>query len=143
MSKLIETRIEFQLLAEQRLDEAKALLDLGKWGGAYYLAGYVVELALKACIIKTLMATDAFPDKEFSKNCYTHDIEKLVGLARLDQARKTATNVDQDLLNNWALAGEWSEEKRYHRIDKDEADALYNAIADAAHGVFPWIQTHW
>ena len=48
MSKLIETRIEFQLLAEQRLDEAKALLDLGKWGGAYYLAGYVVELALKA-----------------------------------------------------------------------------------------------
>ncbi len=143
MSKLIETRVEFQHLAEERLDEAKALLNLGKWGGAYYLAGYAVELALKACIIKTLMARDAFPDKEFSKNCYTHDIEKLVGLARLDQARKTATSADQAHLNNWVLAGEWSEEKRYHRIDKDEADTLYNAIADAAPGVFPWIKTHW
>ena len=67
--KMIVTRSEFQELAEQRLVEAKALLDQGQWDGAYYLAGYAVELALKACIIKTLMATDAFPDKEFSKNC--------------------------------------------------------------------------
>jgi len=52
VSKLIESQAEFQQLANERLDEAKALLNLGKWGGAYYLAGYAVELALKACIIK-------------------------------------------------------------------------------------------
>jgi len=69
LSKLIVTQAEFQGLAEERLMEAKALLDLGKWCGTYYLAGYAVELALKACIIKSLMATDAFPDREFSKNC--------------------------------------------------------------------------
>src|SRR6266705_7021678 len=103
LSKLIETRAEFQQLAQVRLEEAKALLDLGKWDGAYYLAGYAVELALKACIIKTLMATDAFPDKEFSKNCYTHSIEKLVALATLESSRKTATDADPDLLNNWRL----------------------------------------
>jgi hypothetical protein len=143
LSKLIETRNEFQQLAQERLEEAKALLDLGKWGGAYYLAGYVVELALKACISKTLMATDAFPDKEFSKNCYTHAIEKLVVLAKLDSARKTATDADSDLLTNWVLARDWSEEKRYHRIDKAEAEALYAAISDGAHGVFPWIKTQW
>ena len=74
--------IDVQELADERLAEAKALLDLERWGGAYYLAGYAVELALKACIIKMLMATDAFPDKEFSKNCYTHAIEKLVVLAK-------------------------------------------------------------
>lgn len=90
MTKLIVTQAEFQELAEERLVEAKALLDLGKWSGAYYLAGYAVDLALKACIIKTLMATDAFPDKEFSRNCYTHAIEKLVVLAKLDGARKAA-----------------------------------------------------
>jgi HEPN domain-containing protein len=61
LSKLIETRAEFQQLAHARLEESKALPDLGRWDGAYYLAGYTVELALKACIIKTLMATDAFP----------------------------------------------------------------------------------
>jgi HEPN domain-containing protein len=143
LSKLIETRVEFPQLAQERQEEAKTLLDVGKWGGAYYLAGYAVELALKACIIKTLMATDAFPDKEFSKNCYTHSIEKLVVLAKLDGARKTATDADPDLLTNWALARDWSEEKRYHRIDKAEAESLYGAVADAAHGVFPWIKTQW
>jgi HEPN domain-containing protein len=143
LSKLIETRAEFQELAGVRLEEAKSLLDLGKWGGAYYLAGYAVELALKACIIKTLMATDAFPDKKFSENCYTHTIEKLVGLAKLVDARKTAMDADPDLQTNWAEARDWSEEKRYHRIDKAEAEAIYTAIADSAHGVLPWIKTQW
>ena len=143
LSNLIETRAEFQELARVRLAEAKSLLDLGKWGGAYYLAGYAIELALKACIIKTLMATDAFPDKEFSKNCYTHSIEKLVVLAKLVDARKTAMDADPYLESNWSVAKDWSEEKRYHRIDQREAEEIYAAIADGAHGVLPWIMTQW
>ena len=143
MSQLIKTKAEFQGLAEERLVEAKSLLDIGKWDGAYYLAGYAVELALKACIIKTLMATDAFPDKEFSRNCYTHAIEKLVGLAKLEDARKAATVADPELLIKWTTARDWSEEKRYHRIDRTEAEALYTAIADETHGVFPWLKTQW
>jgi hypothetical protein len=71
LSKLIETQAEFRQLADERLEEARELLSLKKWGGAYYLAGYAIELALKSCIIKTLMATDAFPAKDFSKDCYT------------------------------------------------------------------------
>lgn len=122
LSRLIVTMSEFQELADQRLAEAKALLDHGQWDGSYYLAGYAVELGLKACIIKTLLATDAFPDKEFSKNCYTHAVEKLVGLAKLEGSRKAAMNADPDLLTNWALVRDWSEEKRYHRIDKTESE---------------------
>jgi len=118
VSKLIVTRAEFQELAEQRLAETKALLDLGKWDGAYDLAGYAVELALKACIIKMLMETDAFPDKDFSKSCYTHAIEKLVGRAKLDGPRKTSTDADPE----------------------PEARELYTAIADGKHGVLPWIK---
>jgi HEPN domain-containing protein len=53
------SRADFQQLADVRLKEAKALLDLGMWDGAYYLAGYAVEVALKACIIKIVMATSA------------------------------------------------------------------------------------
>jgi HEPN domain-containing protein len=143
LSKRIETRVDFQQLADERLAEAKALLDVGKWAGAYYLAGYAVELALKARIIKVLMTTDAFPDKEFSRSCYTHAIEKLVELAKLDGARKAATSADPALLANWNTARDWSEEKRYHRIDKAEAEQLYSAVADATHGVLPWIKTHW
>jgi HEPN domain-containing protein len=143
LSKLIVTQAEFRELAEQRLVEAKALLDLGNWDGAYYLAGYAVELGLKACNIKALLATDAFPDKEFSRNCYTHAIEKLVGLAKLEGERKTAADAAPDLEANWIQARDWSEEKRYHRIDQTEAQALYDAIADAKHGVLPWIRTQW
>jgi HEPN domain-containing protein len=87
LSRLIETRAEFQELAEQRVVEAKSLLDLGMWDGAFYLTGYAVELALKSCIIKMLMTTDAFPDRDFLKNCYTHDIESLVRSARLVDIR--------------------------------------------------------
>ena len=36
-------RKDFQELSRIRLKEAKALLDLGLWDGAYYLAGYAVE----------------------------------------------------------------------------------------------------
>jgi hypothetical protein len=134
---------DFHELAERRLAEAKVLLDQRQWDGAYDLAGYAVELGLKACIIKVLLTTDAFPEREFSKNCYVHSVGKLVGLAKLDTPRTNAAYADPDLEANWSTVEAWSEQKRYHRIDKAEADALYPAIADAAHGVLPWIKTHW
>lgn len=143
MSRSIVTRAEFRELAEQRLVEAKVLLDQGQWDGAYYLAGYAVELGLKACIIKSLLVTDAFPAIDFSKKCYTHAVGSLVGLASLDESLRIATSSDPDLLANWALTRDWTEQKRYHRIDQTEAEALYAAIADAAHGVLPWIKTQW
>lgn len=74
---------------------------------------------------------------------YTQAVKKLVELAKLDDARKIATDADPDLLTNWVLTQDWSEEKRYHRIDRSEAEALYIAIADDAHGVLPWIKTQW
>ncbi len=143
MSKPIETRAEFQDLAETRLEEAKGLLDLGKWDGAYYLAGYAVELALKACIIKSMMATDAFPAKDFSKECYTHDFRKLIAAARLEPQWESALRVDPEFDTNWSYVKVWSEVMRYYRIDEVEARELYDAIAESLHGVLPWIKTHW
>jgi HEPN domain-containing protein len=43
-------RFDSQKLASLRLREAKALLAAGFPEGAYYLAGYAVECALKACL---------------------------------------------------------------------------------------------
>lgn len=143
MNKPIETRAQFQELAEVRLKEAKDLLDLERWDGAYYLAGYAVELGLKSCIIKTLMTTDLFPARDFSKNCYTHSIEMLVSLASLTKARDIANAADAVLEDNWTLVKDWSEVKRYVRIEKVVAEALYAAIADGEHGVFTWIKTQW
>jgi HEPN domain-containing protein len=45
-------RSDFHRLTEIRIKEAKVLLDRKCYEGAYYLAGYAVECALKACIAK-------------------------------------------------------------------------------------------
>ena len=65
MSTPAVTRADFQQLADLRLKEAKALLDVGMWDGAYYLAGYAVEVALKARICRVLNWLD-FPSTEGS-----------------------------------------------------------------------------
>ncbi len=41
-------RKDLQDLSKVRLKEATALLKAGLFGGAYYLAGYAVECALKS-----------------------------------------------------------------------------------------------
>jgi hypothetical protein len=75
-------RIEFQAIAELRLQESKALLTAGFSDGGYQLAGYSVECALKACIAKRTREHD-FPEKE-SKDYYIHDLEKLLRFAKLE-----------------------------------------------------------
>jgi HEPN domain-containing protein len=47
-------RKQLQNLARIRLKDAKALLGRKRWSGAYYLCGYVIECALKACILRHL-----------------------------------------------------------------------------------------
>lgn len=143
MSQPAVTRADFQHLAAVRAAEAKALLDAGLWDGAYYLAGYAVELALKACVIKKVMATDAFPEKNFSWDCYSHDLEKLVKLAGLANEKKAATTADPDLQLNWSVLSGWSEQVRYNR-DTNEAEArqLYVAVTEPTHGVLAWIKQY-
>jgi hypothetical protein len=46
------TRAELQALAARRIREARVLFDAGEFDGAYYLAGYAIECALKAIVIK-------------------------------------------------------------------------------------------
>ena len=41
--EVVVNRKEFQELANIRLTQAIALLNLRKWDGAYYLAGYAVD----------------------------------------------------------------------------------------------------
>jgi HEPN domain-containing protein len=134
-------RADFQQLADVRIAEAQLLLDHGMCDGAYYLAGYAVECALKACIAK-LTRQDDFPPKN-ANNFYTHNIESLVNSADLAVGRKTAAAADTDLLDNWRIVLKWNEESRYERKTETEARDLSNAITDPAHGVLPWIKVRW
>jgi len=137
-------RTEFQLLAETRISEAHALLTLGSPmpSGAYYLAGYAVECALKACIAKRVNQYD-YPDKQLANDSYTHDIEKLVRVAGLDAERSADIAVTAIFGQNWNIVKDWNEKARYAQHSQLEAQKLYDAITDATNGVLPWIKARW
>ena len=76
-------RKDLQELSKVRLREAQALLRTGVADGAYYLAGYAVECALKACIAKGTQKYE-FPDKKRVDSSYSHNLDVLVKLAGLE-----------------------------------------------------------
>ncbi len=136
-------RDDLQKLAIDRLADAKVLLAAKRWAGAYYLAGYAVECALKSCVIAYLMKTDRFPEKRYSEQCWTHNLEQLVSLAGLAAELDNAMKADADVFGNWEEVKDWSESSRYTRTTRDKAEVLHDAIADKKHGVLSWIKRWW
>jgi len=138
------TRTDFQQLADTRIAEAGLLLANCMWDGAYYLAGYAVECALKACIMAYVERTGIiFEDKKYSEKCWTHDVEVLVVLADLEPTLNALCATDPAFEKNWEKAVNWAETRRYMRSTEVEARELFTAITEPAHGVLQWIQKHW
>ncbi len=135
-------RNDLKLLAVTRLREAKVLLANGEYSGAYYLAGYVVECALKACIAKRTKRHD-FPAKKTVNDSWTHDLVQLVGPAGLVISLAAEIKADQVFSRNWANVIRWKEDSRYVINDKREAVDLITAISDRRHGVLRWLKRHW
>ena len=135
-------RTELQRLAEERILEAKILLDAGKGSGAYYLAGYAVECALKACIAKKTQAED-FPEKKVVQDSWTHDIMSLVKTAGIEAEWNADCDANVDLKDNWLIAKGWRESSRYSFTAEADARVLYNAIVDPMRGVLRWIKSRW
>ena len=59
---------EILKLATQRLEEAKILYQNGMYDGAFYLAGYSVELTLKAKICERLGIPNLFDEANTDTN---------------------------------------------------------------------------
>jgi HEPN domain-containing protein len=139
------TRLEWQQLAERWLVDAKCLLDNHRWSAAYYLAGYVVECGLKACVLVRVAASPdvIFDDKKFSEKCWTHSVLELVKMADLEAARLAESAANPTLGKNWLVANGWSERARYQAASHQKAKKLYDAITDNANGVMQWIRTRW
>lgn len=135
-------RAELQRLANERISDAKLLLAARHSSAAYYLAGYAVECALKACIAK-LMKSEEFPDRKFADKCWTHNLIQLLELAGIKEDFDAAKQADFDLADKWDTVKEWKEESRYARTARTEAEKLYEAIMDKKHGVLSWLKLRW
>ena len=101
-------RTEFQELAEERVKDARNLLDApskDSWSGAYYLAGYALECGLKACVLALVERRPGviFDDKRFSEKCFSHDLNNLIKLADLEAAHRDIFNSNPEFANFWNL----------------------------------------
>lgn len=137
-------RETFQRLAASRLAEARLLAQGGHPSGAYYLAGYAIECALKARIAGQFRENE-IPDKGFINDIYTHDLTKLVRLAGLQSELDSATQADVLLGQRWAIAKNWSEQARYQFWTDDDASAMIDAAAGAGdtEGLVQWLTRRW
>ena len=137
-------RAELQQLATERIEDARTLLAASQWPGAYYLAGYAVECALKSCVLAYIERTGIiFEDKKYAEKCWTHDIEDLVRQAGLTVERDKAAGANLSLGRNWAIAKDWSESSRYRMSTQLQAERLFTAITDPTDGVLQWLKMFW
>ena len=136
-------RATFQRISELRRREAAVLLRARQYPGAYYLVGYSVECALKACIAKQVRKYD-FPDRKLANEAFTHDLEKLMKLSGLATVLDREMRTNKSLELNWAVAKDWSESSRYEMgISAAQARDLYSACTAGKDGVLNWVRKRW
>ena len=135
-------RADFQALSIERVADAQALLAAGRWSGAYYVAGYAVECALKACVAKQTQAED-FPDKDRAVKAYTHDLNQLLVLLGLKDQLKAERTANPPLNAHWGVVLEWSEQARYVFWDEAKARGMVAAVTASPDGVLAWITPRW
>ena len=129
-------------LAIQRLREARVLRDARHYDGAYYMAGYAVEFALKAIIAKKF-AADSLPDKALIGKVYEHDPSKLIGVAGLRTQLKGDMATDAVLQANWQIIKDWTEQSRYVRKTKNDAKDIIRAVGGPGHSFMWWVRKRW
>jgi HEPN domain-containing protein len=125
---------DFRKIARRRIKEARILYAASEYSGAYYLAGYAIECALKACILNA-MRKYHMPDKKIVVESHTHDLTQLVILAGLKADRDQAENADPAFGRNWAVVKDWNEGSRYESWTRQDAEDLIRAVNQRTSGV--------
>jgi HEPN domain-containing protein len=132
-----------QQLAELRLEDARVLLQNGRYAAAYYLCGYAVECGLKACIARQIRQYEYPPTANHSQRLFTHKLTTLVELAELIDSLDNQRHSFPGFERNWLVATNWSEESRYKDWTEQQARELFDAVSDQVSGVLAWIRRHW
>jgi hypothetical protein len=136
-------RRDLQQIARLRLKESRALLKAGLPAGAFYLAGYAIECAFKACIAKQVKRHD-FPDKATVEKSWKHDLKELAKTAGLEQSLADEIKNNPQFSANWGVVKEWNEASRYSAATTMiEARDMIRAVSARTNGVLRWITQRW
>ncbi len=136
-------RRDFQKIADNRLSEAEILLNNGYYNGAYYLAGYAIECAFKACIAKQIKK-HTIPGKKFINDTFTHDFDRLANVAGLKVKLQDKIESSDQFEENWSIVKDWSVEDRYDiSLERQRAMDIIAAIKNKETGILNWIKESW
>jgi len=134
-------RNDFQKISRLRVREAKALLDKRLFSGAYYLLGYAVECAFKACIARNTDKYDFPPNPRQVNKIYTHDLEALLKASGLEHELENEMKKNPELERNWSTVKDWKEDSRYkYDIYKLTSRDFYSAVIARKNGVLTWLK---
>ncbi len=144
METLALNRADLQILAEQRLLDAQALLDGGRWAFADYSAGYAIECTLKSCLLTQMIHTGwIFREKAKIEECLTHDFWTLMEMSGLGDRLNADIKANTVLAQNWKTVKRWKVGVRYELKTESDARNLHAAITDHPDGVLAWIKNYW
>ncbi len=148
---------EIKNLAYLRLSEAEILCANAKYDGAFYLAGYSVELMLKAKICEHFRIDNLFNKQacmiqgisDLRKVVETHDINLLLVFSGLEEKFREAKVRNVKLRKSYrfftASTGDktdWNEQVRYLPINsktENEVKEFISLLCDEE-GLLKWIE---
>jgi hypothetical protein len=113
----VRTVRELEIIAEQRLYDAKALYRAKRYDGAIYICGYAIEVALKAAVCKhhgwadypqSLAEYNAHPSKNLYSPYWTHNLNQLMNGSGMVS---TITTLHR---KEWRRVSSWHPESRYN-----------------------------
>lgn len=114
-----------------------------RWAAAYYLLGYAVECAIKACIARQFHQ-DEVPDRTVVNDFYTHRLDQLLRISGVGPALETRAAEDLAFRIAWRTVRDWNEGARYNlSITEDAARDMFRAVAGPESGVLRWLSTQW
>ena len=84
-------------------------MDAKLYPGAYYMCGYVVECALKACICRKTSQFDFHPHPKESQKAWSHNYANLIDASGLEEQFKVARQADSALDVKCKQVDDWTE----------------------------------
>lgn len=149
LSNLMKCQADIEQLSRNKFADAVFLLQGERYDSAYYLAGYAIELLLKARVCKTLGIEDFFDfgniNKKRLKNEPTltkpykvHDFEQLLILSGIypDFERTLRGPVFK---GHWSVVSKWNEDSRYlSGGTKADTENFITSVRES----IKWIQQH-
>ncbi|MDE3055600.1 MAG: HEPN domain-containing protein [Verrucomicrobiota bacterium] len=117
---------ELFALAQERLEDARALFEKNRFEGAFYLCGYAVEMGLKYKTCKTLDWDEYYSEGQEYRSFKTHKFDELLRFSGMEKQKNSL------FMAEWLVITKWDPEIRYSSKKQSPEDVKLMIDATAS-----------